>query len=202
MSTPAAVVTAGNILAGPAAAYIGSLDASGAVIGVMAASAVNTTPPASAWADMGGTSGGVTLLAEQSMFIMRVDQIPDRVGVRQIERNVNIRMNLAEGTLVNMARALNVAESAITTGTGYREFALPFGQSAMFPTERAILMDGWAPVAANAPRRRRVLCRRVVSIENIEAGYTKDGLFLIPVTFGALYVNNTDSPVTFTDETA
>jgi hypothetical protein len=101
-----------------------------------------------------------------------------------------------------LARAMNVDESAITTGAGYRQFALPFGQAAMFPEERAILMDGWAPTSANEPRRRRVLARRVCSIENIEAGYTKDGLFLIPVTFGAMYVNSTDSPVTYTDEVA
>jgi hypothetical protein len=200
MSTPSATVVAGNVLAGPAAMFIGSLDASGNVVGAPAASAVNVAPAASAWSNVGGTSGGVTVITNQTMFSMYVDQIPDRVGVRMTQRDVLIRTNMAEGTLINMARAMNVAESAITVGDGYRQFALPFGQAAFFPHERAILMDGWAPVAANAAMRRRVLLRRVVSIENIEAGYTKDGLFVIPVTFGALYVNDTDSPVTFTDE--
>jgi hypothetical protein len=200
VSTPSATVVAGNVLAGPAALYIGSLDASGNVIGMPAASAVNVGPASSAWANAGGTSGGVQVITNQTMFSMYVDQIPDKVGVRMTQRDVMIRTSMAEGTLINMARALNVAESAITTGTGYRRFALPFGQASFFPAERAILMDGWAPVAENAAMRRRVILRRVVSIENIEAGYTKDGLFLIPVTWGAMYVNDTDSPVEYVDE--
>lgn len=200
MSTPAAVVTAGNILAGPAAMYIGSLDASGNVIGVPAASAVNTVPAASAWRDAGATSGGVTLLVEQDMFVMTVDQVPDRVGVRMTARRPNVRTNMAEATLVNLAQALNVDIDEVDDESGYKHFALPFGQAAMFPAEVPILLDGWAPVSANQPARRRALFRRCVSIENIEAGYTKDGMFLIPVTFGALYVNNTDSPVEFWDE--
>lgn len=200
MSTPAAVVTAGNILAGPAALYTGSLDASGNVIGVPAASAVNAVPAASAWTDRGGTSGGVTLLTEQSFFVMRVDQIPDRVGVRQTERNVNVRTSMAEGTLENLALAMNVDLDDIDTGTGFKHFALPFGQAAMFPFEVPVLIDGWAPADGNEARRRRALFRRCVSIENIESPYQKDGLFLIPVTFGALYVNATDSPVEYWDE--
>lgn len=202
MSTPSATVTATNVLAGPAAIYLGTLDASGQVVGAPAASAVNQAPAASAWTDLGGTDGGVTVLTNQSFFVMRVDQIPDSIGRRLTERDVLVRTNLAEGTLLNLARALNVAESTVTTGTGYRQFELPFGQSAMFPTERCLLMDGWAPVSGNVARRRRVILRRVVSVENIESAYQKDGLWLTPVTFGAMYVNSTVSPVLFTDEEA
>lgn len=202
MSTPSAVVTKENVLAGPAAAYVGTLNASGAVVGAPAASAVNTIPAASAWRDLGGTSGGLQIITNQSFFVMRVDQLPDAVGRRMIERDVLIRTSLAEATLVNLAMAQNVAPGVITTGTGYRQYELPFGQAAMFPNEIAMLFDGWAPVDANTARRRRVIARRVISIENIEAGYTKDGLFLIPVTFGAMFVDNSTSPVVFTDETA
>lgn len=202
MSTPSATVTATSVLAGPGAMYIGTLDASGQVVGEPAASAVNTAPAASAWSDVGGTSGGVTVITNQSFFVMRVDQIPDPLGRRLIERDVLIRTSMAEGTLINLARALNVAESAITAAAGYRKFELPFGQAAMFPVERCILMDGWAPVSGNQARRRRVIARRVVSIENVESGYVKDGLFLIPVTFGAMYVNSTVSPVSWVDEEA
>lgn len=202
MSTPSAVVTKENVLAGPAALYVGTLNASGAVVGAPAASAVNTAPAASAWRDVGGTSGGLQVITNQSFFVMRVDQLPDAVGRRLIERDVLIRTSMAEGTLLNLAMAMNVDPSAITSGTGFQQYELPFGQAAMFPHEVPILADGWAPVDDNLPRRRRVIARRVVSIENIEAGYTKDGLFLIPVTFGAMFVDNSTSPVVYTDEVA
>lgn len=202
MSTPSAVVTKENVLAGPAAMYVGTLNASGAVVGAPAASAVNAVPAASAWRDVGGTSGGLQVITNQSFFVMRVDQLPDAVGRRMTERDVLIRTSMAEGTLLNLALAMNVPPSEITSGTGFEQYELPFGQSAMFPHEVPILFDGWAPVDGNVARRRRVIARRVISIENIEAGYTKDGLFLIPVTFGAMFVDNSTSPVVYTDETA
>lgn len=182
--------------------YVGTLNASGAVVGAPAASAVNAAPAASAWRDVGGTSGGLQVITNQSFFVMRVDQVPDSLGRRLIERDVLIRTSMAEATLLNLTLAGNVDPAVITSGTGYQQYELPFGQPAMFPHEVPILFDGWAPVDANEPRRRRVIGRRCVSIENIEAGYTKDGLFLIPVTFGCMYVDNSTSPVVYTDETA
>lgn len=202
MSTPAAVITRENVLAGPAAGYVGTLNASGAVIGAPAASAVNLAPAASAWTDIGGTDGGVTVLTNQSFFVMRVDQVPDPLGRRLIERDVQIKTNMAEGTLENFATAMNVAPSAITSAAGYKQYELPFGQPAMFPYEYPVLFDGWAPVDGNVARRRRFIGRRVISIDNIESAYKKDGLWLIPVTFGAMYVDNSTSPFVYTDETA
>lgn len=202
MSTPNATVTRENVLAGPAAMYVGTLNASGAVVGAPAASAVNTAPAASAWRDVGGTSGGLQVITNQSFFTMRVDQIPDSLGRRLIERDVLLRTSMAEGTLLNLMLAMNVDPDELDSGTGYQQYELPFGQPAMFPHEVPILCDGWAPVAANAARRRRVIGRRCVSIENIEKGYVKDGLFLIPVTFGCMYVDSATSPVVYTDETA
>lgn len=202
MSTPNAVVTRENVLAGPAAMYTGTLNASGAVIGAPAASAVNTAPAPSAWRDAGATSGGLQIITNQSFFVMRVDQVPDSLGRRLIERDVLLRTSMAEATLENLAIAMNVDLEEIDEGTGYKQFELPYGQPAMFPYEIPVLVDGWAPVDANTARRRRVIGRRCVSIENIEKGYTKDGLFLIPVTFGCMYVDNNTSPVVYTDEVA
>lgn len=202
MSTPSAVVTRTNVLAGPAALYIGSLDASGNVIGEPANGSVNTTPAASAWTDVGGTDGGVTVIANQSFFVMRVDQIPDPLGRRLTERDLLVRTNLAEPTLERMADALNDLASAVTSGSGFKAYEPLYGQSAMFPTEKAILLDGWAPVDANTPRRRRFIVRRVVSTENVESAWKKDGLYFIPVTFGGMYVSSTVSPTKIIDERA
>lgn len=202
MSTPSAVVTRTNVLAGPAAMYIGSLDASGNVIGEPANAAVNAAPAASAWTDVGGTDGGVQVITNQSFFIMRVDQIPDPLGRRLTERDVLARTNLAEPTLERLSQLLNEPAGTVTSGSGFKAYEIQYGQAAMFPTERCILVDGWAPVDGNTARRRRLILRRVVSTENIESSYRKDGLYFFPVTFGAMFVSNTVSPVKIQDETA
>lgn len=191
MSGPSATVTRTNILQGPGALYYGAVGAT-----EPADAAVNSTPQASAWTDAGATDGGLTITVNQDFSEITVDQVADVVGRRLVGRNVTVATAMAEGTLENMTLAVN--DTTTASGSGYKSISLIPGQAAMVPTERAILVDGWAP---GVNKRRRFVARRVLSIENVETAYQKDGKYMIPVTFGAHYVDATTSPVKWIDET-
>jgi hypothetical protein len=193
MSGPSATVTKANVLAGPGALYWGLQAATNP-----ADTAVNVTPQASAgWTDAGATDGGLTVTWNQSFFEKRVDQVADVVGRVLTERDVQIQTNLAEGTLENLALALN--NTTASSGSGYKKLALIPGQAAMIITPIKVIVDGWAP---GTNKRRRFLARSVTSIGNVESSYKKDGMFFVPVTFSAEYVDPTTSPVDTIDETA
>jgi hypothetical protein len=195
MSGPRATVTRTNVLAGPAQLWHGQFG-----IATLPDDADVADPllEADGWTDAGATDGGATQTVNQSFFAMRVDQVPDALGQRLTERDVQIATSLAEGTLRNLATALNHdPDEYITSGVGFQKLTLKAGQDAFLPDELSIILDGWAPGGA---KRRRVLLHRCVSIENVESAYQKDGLWLYPVTFNALYVDAQTSPVEWIDE--
>ncbi len=190
MAGPSTTVTGLNILAGPAALYVGDY---GAV--EPADTAVNAAPAASAWRDLGATNDGLTVTVGQEFFVMTVDQVPDVVGRRMTQRDVRFATNLAEATLDNLAMVVNDAESA--SGAGYRSVTFGYGLSAMFPTYRASIVDGYAP---GISKRRRFIARKVLSVESVETAYKKDGMTLYPVTFGCHFVDSNTPPTKTIDE--
>ncbi|MCE7081162.1 hypothetical protein [Streptomyces sp. ST2-7A] len=197
MSGPKATVSRTEILAGPGQLWYGRFG-------------VATLPepedvgspllPADGWTDAGATDGGLSQTVNQSMFAMRVDQVPDAVGQRVTERDIQVSTSLAQATLRNLAIALNHdPDEFITEGTGYKRLTLKPGQDAMLPDELTIVVGGWAP---GGNLGRWAILHRVTSIENVESAWQKDGLHLIPVTFNALYVDSVTSPVEWVDEVA
>jgi len=197
MSGPRAVVDRETILAGPAQLWRGRYG-------------ISTLPDpedvahplleADGWHDCGATDGGVTLTNNQSFFRMSVDQVADAVGQRLTERDTQVSTSLAQGTLANLAIALNHdPDEFITEGAGYRRFTMKAGQDAFLPDELSIVLDGWAP---GGNMRRRVVLYRCISIENVESAYQKDGLWLYPVVFNAMFVDSETSPVEYVDEVA
>lgn len=203
MATPNATVTRTNVLAGPGQLWYGIYGTAVLPSDSDVDLALNDIPSISGgWTDAGATSEGLTVVTNQSFFEMRVDQVPDKLGHRLTERDIAVNTNLAEGTFENLCLAFNVnPASAITSGAGWRKLQLVPGQAAMVPEELSVIVDGWAPSDADGtPRMRRVILPRVNSIENVEAGYMKDGLFVIPVSISALYVDANTSPVTWIDE--
>lgn len=193
MAGPSATVTATNVLAGPGALYTGAFGAT-----EPADAAVNSVPAASAWTDAGSTHDGLMVTVNQEFFELEVDQVPDIVGRRLTKRDVQVQTNLAEGTLANIALTLNDSTSA--TGSGFATLTPSFGQSAMFPTAKAVIVDGWAPTTSTA-KTRRFIARKVVSIEAVETAYKKDDQYVLPVTFGAMYVDASTAPCKWVDAT-
>jgi hypothetical protein len=162
--------------------------------------AINTTPQASAWSDVGFTSDGVTVNFGQEFTNMEVDQVADPVGAKMTRRITTLVTNMAQATLDNVKFALNTG--TITTASGYKYLEPEYDGDELQPPYRALLFDGYAPAtSAGVVKRRRFLVRKVLSVEAVGVPYQKDNMTLVPVTFGAFYVSPTVAPYRIIDET-
>lgn len=187
-----------QVLMGAGTLYTGDYSLTGANEPLLAA--VNTTPQASAWADAGYTNDGITVTWNQEFAEMEVDQVADLIGRKMVKRDVQVKANLAEATLENLVMALN--SGTVTTGSGYKYFDPEYDGDELQPGYKALIFDGYAPAsAAGVTKRRRLICRKVLSIENVETAYKKGDMTLIPVTFGCHYVSTTLAPYRIIDET-
>lgn len=184
-------VTATNIVQGPATMYTGEFGATEPVD-----TAVNTTPAASSWTDVGGTQEGLKLAIDQTYVELEVDQIVDRVGSRLTKRDFTVGTSLAEPTLENLSIAMNGGTAA--SGAGYKSFEPSFASSATQPTYKALLFDGWAPGGAY---NRRCIVRKVLSVKATEISYTKDKMTLFAVEFAGHYVSSSIAPLHIVDQT-
>jgi hypothetical protein len=185
-------VLATNLVQGPATLYSGAFGAAEPLD-----TAVNTTPAASSWTDVGGTQDGVKLTIDQSYTELEVDQVVDRVGSRLTKRDFTVETSMAEPTLANLSLSLNGGTSA--SGAGYASFEPSFASSATQPTYKALLFDGWAP---GGTFTRRVIVRKALSTDAVEIAYTKDKQTLYSVKFSGHYVSASIAPVHIVDQTS
>ena len=161
---------------------------------------VNVVPQASAWTDTGFTNDGISIMINQAFANMTVDQIADIIGRKMTERDIQVKANLAEATLENLTYALN--SGTITTGSGFKLYTPVFDGTELQPVYRSIILDGLAPASAlGVTKRRRLILRRVLSIENVETAYKKGDMTLVPITFGCHYVDTTTAPFKIVDQT-
>lgn len=184
-------VTATNIVQGPATLYSGAFGAA-----EPADTAVNTTPAASSWTDVGGTQEGVKLSIDQTYVELEVDQIVDRVGSRLTKRDFTVGTSLAEPTLENLSLVMNGGTAA--SGAGYKNLEPSFASSATQPTYKSLLFDGWAPGGVYT---RRCIVRKVLSVKATEIGYTKDKMTLFACEFAGHYVSSSIAPLHIVDQT-
>jgi hypothetical protein len=157
-------------------------------------SQVNTTPAASAWTDVGGTTDGSTLTVNQEYTELAVDQIVDIPGRRLTKRDMQLSTNMAEVTLTNLVLALN-GGSIVTTGGSHSVYSPSNDTSATQPTYIALILDGYT----TASRRRRVVGRRALSIEAVGTAYKKDEQTVFPVTWSMHYVSSSLTPFKIVD---
>lgn len=184
-----------NLIQGPATLYSGAFGAT-----EPADTAVNTTPQASAWTDCGGTQDGVKLSVDQTYSELEVDQITLRVGSRLTKADYTIETTLAEVTLANLAFVLNGGTQA--TGAGFASYDPNVASSATQPLYTAMLFDGWAPLLpSGGAARRRVIARKVLSTDSVEAAYTKDKQTVLAAKFSCHYVSGAVTPIHIVDQT-
>jgi hypothetical protein len=188
--------SAANLLVGPASLWTGAF---GAV--EPADTAVASALESEVWTDRGGTDGGVTVTAAKEYFRLRMDQTVESPGRVLTELDVTLSTALAEPTLENWNLALADAASAITSGgtggTAYK--AMDIGgpdEPGIQPTYLAVIFRGRAPKG----KRRLVIVRKALSIEEVETEYKRDDQTFIPVTFGAHYVSSTVKSTHCVDE--
>ncbi|MFG3051905.1 hypothetical protein ACGFZP_13270 [Kitasatospora sp. NPDC048239] len=186
-------VTTANLLLGPATLYQGAF---GAAEPADTNVAINATPAASAWTDMGGTMDGVKLTIDQTYTALEVDQIVDRAGSRLTKRDMSIETSLAEATLENLSVLMNGGTAA--SGAGYKTLEPNFASSATQPNYTALLFDGWG---ANS-YRRRVIVRKVLNTESVEVAYTKDKQTVLKAKFSAHYVTSVIAPLHIAEATS
>lgn len=185
-----------NIIAGPATLYVATFGAAEPL------DTETSGAPAAPWTDAGGTDDGVTLNAETEWFAKRMDQVTMTPGRVPTSLEISVATNLVEGTLENLASALNIPASAIETGgtgaTAWR--ALDVGEvlPGDEPSYRAIIMRGRG--VGNGGKMRNFICRKVLSIESVESAYKKDDQWLIPVTFGLHWVSSSIAPMRIVDD--
>lgn len=165
--------------------------------------AVNVAPQASAWTDTGFTNDGLSLMLNQEFATMTVDQVSDILGRKMTQRDVQVKTNLAEVTLENLTLGLN--SGTITTGAGpaaWKKYTPVFSGAELQPNYFASILDGYAPSSpAGVSKRRRLIMRRCLSIDNVEVAYKKDELTLIPITLGCHFVDGSTAPFLIIDET-
>lgn len=184
-------VTTTNLIQGPGTLYYGDFGAT-----EPADSAVNTTPQASAWSDLGGTQDGVTLNVDQTYSELEVDQIVTRVGSRMTKLDFSVETSLAEATLENLSIVLNGGTSA--SGSGWKSYEPNVGSSATQPNYFAVILDGYAP----EQKRRRFIGRKMLNTDSTKLAYTKDKQTLIPVKFTGHFVDSVTAPFHYVDETS
>lgn len=184
-------VVATNLIMGPADLYIGNF---GAIEPLD--TAVNTTPAASAWTDLGGTQDGVKMTVDQTYTALEVDQIVDEAGARLTKRLFTIETNLAEATLKNLRYLLNDGTAA--SGAGFESYEPVYASSATQPTYRAVILDGYAPNQL----RRRFIIRKCLSNDKVETTYKKDGQTLFSVKWQGFYVSPSIAPFKTLDATS
>lgn len=176
------VVTSSNLIQGPATLYLGLFGA--------AEPALITAAAGVAFTDVGGTRDGVTIGFADEYSVLEVDQVIYEVGRVRTKRVITVATSMAEATLDNLALAINNSAPAAGVLEG------DDGPMAFRPGYRALLLDGLAP----GGQRRRIIVRKVLQTENVEAGYMKDGQMLFPVTFTGHWVSTSVKPFKITDE--
>lgn len=185
------VITVSNLTMGPGDLFQGLF----AAVEPLDVS-VNIAPAASAWTGLGGTDGGVKLTISQTYDELSVDQIVEVVGRRKTKRELTLDTVLAEPTMENLILSLN--ETPAVTGSNYKMMEPTNDNSASQPNYYAMIFDGYAP----AGFRRRVIGRRMLSVNNLAFEYGKKNQTGYTVQFAAHYVSTSVKPFKVVDQTS
>lgn len=184
-------VTTGNLAMGPGTLYVGDFGAT-----EPADTAVSSAPSSATWRDVGGTMGGITYSLQEEFTGLEVDQIPLTAESRRTGMTFEVKVKLAEVTLDNLQFALNLANSAQTSGSGYEKLSPVMDDSSATPNYKAIIFDG---IGVNG-KRRRVIVRKVLNTDTVAIEATKDGQQGFQCTLKAHYVSSSIKPFDVVDQ--
>lgn len=160
---------------------------------------IDTAPDDADWRDVGFTNGGVTINIEREFAEFEVDQIIDHPGRQITSRNLTVTTQLAEPTLLNLSLITN--NSVPVDGAGIETYQFDDYVPTIGSTYRALIFDGYAPGGSTSPLRRRIIVRRVLSMDSVAMPYTKGGQTQFSVTWSAHYVSSVIKPFKIVDET-
>lgn len=152
-------------------------------------------------ANLGWTSGGVTLEHSSEFYNVEVDQDQYPVKSFRTKEGFKIKTNLSENTLENLKIAWGIT-SAIDTTTTAGKRRLVLGGSDAEATEHTLDVYGNAPGFPGGTRQRKIHFYRVVSIEFGNLVIEKNKEQVIPVTFEALLDSTYDAVGYVEDQTS
>lgn len=191
-------VTVTNLIEGPGILYKGTAYTGAyTTTAEPADSAVNTTPQSSSWTDVGGTNDGVSIEIGREYAELAVDQIVDIPDRRLTKRELTMSTNLAEATIENLVLVSN-NDSASASAATYKTYEPAYSASVIQPTYIPLLFDGYAPSAL----RRRIIGRRMLSVDPIAFAYKKGDQTLYTVKWAGHYVSSTIAPFKVIDQTS
>jgi hypothetical protein len=185
-----------SLVMGPATIYVADFDSPEPLDAEIA-----TVPSDDYWMDIGTTLDGVVLNVAHEFESPEVMQEPLRTASRLKRRHLTVDLAMAEPTLTNMLYALN--SGSLESGAGYSSYSPPFLDRATPLTYRAVMIDGWAPGFSETTgqhRRRRVILRKCLSVDDANLGYTKDELTACNVKWAVHRVNGETTPFKIIDE--
>ncbi len=191
-------VTVTNLTQGPGELYTAAVSVTEPLDTAVA------SDPGVDYTNVGGTMDGVELNVDLTYKELEVDQVVDIPGRRITKRELTLETKLAEPTLENLALAINSGTIA-TGGTGatsFKSLTPSNDTSATQPLYKGVLFDGFAPGAAEdgtAPRRR-VLARRVLSVEGTKFAYVKDKQTVFSLSLSCHYVAAGIAPFKVVDQ--
>jgi len=181
-------VTASNLIQGPGTLYQGLFGAA-----EPADTAINSSPAASAWTDVGATQDGVTVEIDITYSELTCDQLIDTPERRITKRETTLTTNLAEPTLAHLATVMNTA--APTTGAS-ADFLEPVADlTATQPVYSALIFDGFAPGGF----RRRVAARKVLQTDKIQIAYKLADQTVLSAQFTTHWVSSSIRPIRYAD---
>lgn len=180
-----------SLVLGPASLYIAAFGALEPVNG-----AVGDAPDSAIWTDLGGILGGVDLTVEQEWDELRVRQVLETPARRLKKRRLTIKTQLAEPTLANLAYALN--DTAPVSGA----FEPTAYSDASILNYNALIVDGWCPGfnPGGQHKRRRIILRKCISMDNVDLSYTRDGQSVYTVTWACHYASAVIPPFRIIDQ--
>lgn len=185
-----------DLVLGPATMYLGAFQATEPLNGD-----VDDDPDPAVWMDLGGILDGASLEVTEEYDLIELAQMPDSIIRRLKKRDLRVKVQLAEPTLLNLGYALNGGDTA--SGAGYRSITPSTTVDAGTPlTYNAVMIKGWAPGPGPYHKnlQRMIIMRKCLSIDNVEFAYAKDGQTTYTVTWAVHYVSATVPPFKVIDQ--
>lgn len=184
-----------DLVMGPATIYIGDFGSPEPT-----GSEVISPPSASYWRDMGSTLAGVTLTVEHTFKSPVVTQIPMDTSPTLERRKLTAKASLVEPTLINLLQLLN--NGTVASGGGYQSYTPQFLDRATPLSYQSVIIYGWAPNLAhnNKHKRRMVIMRKCLAVNDVEMDYTPDSLTAQTVEWTIHYIDGSTAPFKILDE--
>jgi hypothetical protein len=140
--------------------------------------------PGVGWEEIGFTTDSTTITVEQEYKEMEVQQITEVPESRLVKQRVTVETSMAEATLENLKFALNGGD--VATASAVKTFKPVKSSGASQPTYSAIIIDGYGPGGV----RRRIILRKVLSVDNTEFAYAKEEQTVLKVTLASHWVSD------------